>query len=82
MIHNTPFCVSAVIILNNPVMSEKTENQKELEFIQKSFRENNALRQVCIEVSCLNITQHSKTLIVHCKSELKRVLFSSDDFLH
>jgi hypothetical protein len=68
------------------MMSEKTENsfyEKELEFIQKSLRENHELRQVCLEVlSCLNKAQHSKTLIIHCKSELKRVLFSPDDFLH
>lgn len=64
-------------------MSEKTENQKELEFIQKSLRENHELRQVCLEVlSCLNKSQYSKTLIIHCKSELKRVLFSPEDFLH
>lgn len=86
MIYNTSFCIFVVIILNNPMMSEKTENsfyEKELEFIQISLRENHELRQVCLEVlSCLNKTQHSKTLIIHCKSELKRVLFSPDDFLH
>jgi hypothetical protein len=83
MIYNTSFCILVVIILNNPMMSEKTENQKELEFIQKSLRENHELRQVCLEVlSCLNKTQYSKTLIIHCKSELNRVLFSPDDFLH
>ncbi len=83
MIYNTSFCIFVVIILNNPMMSEKTEDQKELEFIQKSLRENHELRQVCLEVlSCLNKSQHSKTLIIHCKSELKRVLFSPDDFLH
>lgn len=40
MIYNTSFCIFVVIIINNPMMSEKTENQKELEFIQKSLREN------------------------------------------
>ena len=83
MIYNTSFCIFVVIILNNPMMSEKTENQKQLEFIQKNLRENHELRQVCLEVLfCLNKTQHSKTLIIHCKSELNRVLFNPDDFLH
>lgn len=68
----------AVIIPNNPIMSEKTENQKQFEFIQKSLRENHELRQVCLEaLSCLNKTQYSKTLIIHYKSELNRILFWS-----
>ncbi len=32
-------------ILNNSVMNEKMENQKESEFIQKGLRENHELRQ-------------------------------------
>lgn len=58
MIYNTSSRIFVVIIFNNPMMSEKTENQKELEFIQKNLPENHKLRQVCLEVlSCLNKTQ-------------------------
>jgi hypothetical protein len=76
MIYNTSFCILVVIILNNPMMSEKTENQKQLEFIQKSLSENHELRQVCLEVlTCLNKDEYSEEMIIHCKSELRRVLF-------
>lgn len=63
-------------------MSEKTNKQKQVEYISNLMKENHEFRQVCFEVlNCLeNLDAPLK--IVHCKSELNRVLFSPNDFLH
>jgi hypothetical protein len=56
---------------------ELSENEKQLEFIQKAMKENHELRQVCLEMlRCLSHSDWSPNLNAHCKAELNRVLFN------
>lgn len=58
-------------------------NQQQLDYIQKAMKQNHELRQVCLEVvRCLNQSNPSPQRLAHCNSELNRVLFVENDFLH